>query len=246
MTIPITSNGLNICCYQDEKYEIGVDEAGRGPLFGRVYTAAVILPKNLSFQHDLLKDSKRFSSEKKIDAVAKYIKENALAWVVLWNDEKQIDKLNIRQATLESMKNCVSEILKKDIDKDNINYRILVDGNDFKPYTIFNKYKNCIESIEHECIKKGDNTYTCIAAASILAKTERDSYIKDLCNKYPKIDQQYGILKNKGYGTKQHLEAIKNFGATPWHRRSYGICKTIHDNVDYDNLITGTDAISEK
>ena len=246
MTIPITSNGLNICCYQDEKYEIGVDEAGRGPLFGRVYTAAVILPKNLSFQHDLLKDSKQFSSEKKIDAVAKYIKENALAWVVLWNDEKRIDKLNIRQATLESMKNCVSEILKKDIDKDIMNYRILVDGNDFKPYTIFNKDKNCIETIEHECIKKGDNTYTCIAAASILAKTERDEYIKDLCNKYPKIDQQYGIFKNKGYGTKQHLEANKNFGATPWHRRSYGICKTIHDNVDYDNLITGTDAISEK
>ena len=68
----------------------------------------------------------------------------------------------------------------------------------------------------------------------------------DIRNELFKIDQQYGIFKNKGYGTKQHLEAIKNFGATPWHRRSYGICKTIHDNVDYDNLITGTDAISEK
>ena len=246
MTSTITSNGLNIYYNEDEKYEIGVDEAGRGPLFGRVYTAGVILPKNLSFQHDLLKDSKRFSSDKKIIAVAKYIKENALAWVVLWNDEKQIDKLNIRQATLESMKNCVTEILKKNIDKNNLNYRILVDGNDFKPYTIFNKDKSCIETIEHECIKKGDNTYTCIAAASILAKTERDIYIKKLCNQYPTIDEQYGILKNKGYGTKQHLDAIKKFGATPWHRRSYGICKTIHDNIDYDNLTTGTDAISEK
>ena len=113
-----------------DKLEIGIDEAGRGPLFGRVYTAAVILPKDESFHYEWLKDSKKFSSEKKILKVANYIKENALYWNITFNDEKNIDKINIRQSVLSSMHNSIKGVMK-DKDKE---YFLLVDGNDFKPY----------------------------------------------------------------------------------------------------------------
>ena len=149
-----------------DKLEIGIDEAGRGPLFGRVYTAAVILPKDEEFNYEWLKDSKKFSSEKKIVEVANYIKENTLAWNVTYNDEKNIDKINIRQAVLSSMHDSVRGVMK-DKEKE---YFLLVDGNDFKPYM---RYENdMFLPVEHQCIEGGDNKYCAIAAASILAKTE--------------------------------------------------------------------------
>lgn len=205
-----------------DKLEVGIDEAGRGPLFGRVYTAAVILPKDDSFHYDWLKDSKKFSSEKKILEVANYIKENALAWNVTFNDEKNIDKINIRQSVLSSMHDSIKGVMKNK-DKE---YFLLVDGNDFKPYM---RYENeMFLPVEHQCIEGGDNKYCAIAAASILAKTERDKYIQELCEENPDLKEKYGIHKNKGYGTREHLVGISNHGISKWHRKTYGVCKFYH------------------
>lgn len=205
-----------------DKLEVGIDEAGRGPLFGRVYTAAVILPKDESFKYEWLKDSKKFSSEKKILEVANYIKENALAWNVTYNDEKMIDKINIRQSVLSSMHDSIKGVMK---DKDR-EYFLLVDGNDFKPYM---RYENeMFLPVEHQCIEGGDNKYCAIAAASILAKTERDKYIQELCEENPDLKEKYGIHKNKGYGTREHLVGISNHGISNWHRKTYGVCKFYH------------------
>lgn len=205
--------------YEDEDIlEIGIDEAGRGPLFGRLYTAAVILPKNTGFGFDKLKDSKKFTSVKKINEVAEYIKENALAWNVSYIDENVIDNINIRQSVLSSMHESIKGILE-----DNKKYFLLVDGNDFKPYMKFEN--DTFTQIKHVCIEGGDNKYCAIAAASIIAKTERDKYIQQLCIENPELIEKYGLDKNKGYGTKQHLDGIKNYGISKWHRKTYGICK---------------------
>ena len=206
--------------------ELGIDEAGRGPMFGRVYSACVILPKSDNFNYSLLKDSKKFSSKKKINEVANYIKNNALTYSICYEDEKMIDKINIRQSTHKAMHNCINNICKQfDYNDYNNKLYLLVDGNDFKNYTYFNNTKNCIEQINHVLIEGGDNKYCSIAAASILAKVERDNYIEEICNKYTKLDFYYQIKKNKGYGTAKHLEGIKQYGISPWHRKTYGCCK---------------------
>jgi ribonuclease HII len=224
--------------------EIGVDEAGRGPLFGRVYTAAVILPKEDGgigcetekkvFDYHKMKDSKKFTSSKKILEVAEHIKANALAWSVTYNDEITIDKINIRQAVLNSMHQSIKNVMDTynnvDTSTDtgsginkNKEYFLLVDGNDFKPYLRFQD--DHFVQVNHTCIEGGDNKYCAIAAASILAKTERDKYIEELCEEHPELKEKYGLEKNKGYGTKQHLDGIKEHGISKWHRKTYGICK---------------------
>ena len=111
----------------------------------------------------------------------------------------------------------------KGIMEENKDYFLLVDGNDFKPYMKFEN--DTFTQIQHKCIEGGDNKYCSIAAASILAKTERDAYIKELCNENPELIEKYSIDKNKGYGTKLHLDGIKNYGISKWHRKTYGICK---------------------
>ena len=201
-----------------ELLEIGIDEAGRGPLFGRVYTGAVVLPKDVDFEFDKMKDSKKFNRVKKINEVAEYIKEKALAWSVTYNDEKVVDNINIRQSVLSSMHNSIKNVMANDNE-----YLLLVDGNDFRPYMMFKDDEYL--PVKHICIEGGDNKYCAIAAASILAKTERDKYIEELCEENPELKERYGIDKNKGYGTKTHLDGIKNFGITKWHRKTYGICK---------------------
>ena len=206
--------------------EIGIDEAGRGPLFGRVYTAAVILPKDDVFEYDKMKDSKKFSSHKKIMEVAEHIKEHALAWSVTYNDETVGDKINIRQSVLTSMHNSIKGVIDTTSNSDNKEYFLLVDGNDFKPYMRFDQVNEILLPVKHVCIESGDNKYCAIAAASILAKTERDKYILDLCDEYPELKERYGIDKNKGYGTKLHLDGIKEYGISKWHRKTYGICKS--------------------
>lgn len=218
---------------EDENiYEIGVDEAGRGPLFGRVYAAAVILPKDSSFDHSLMKDSKKFHSKKKIEEAAEYIKANALAWYVSYEDEKVIDEINILQATQKSMHTSILEARKqmiarvKEENKTNYSFHLLIDGNYFNPITILNKKTNKIEYIPYETIEGGDNKYSAIAAASILAKVHRDKYIDELCEEHPELAEHYGIDSNKGYGAKRHLDGIKEHGITIWHRRSFGICKS--------------------
>jgi ribonuclease HII len=212
---------LNVSYYNDDNIiEIGIDEVGRGPMFGRVYTAAVILPKE-GFDHSKMKDSKKFHSKKKINEVSEYIKENAIAWSIQWEDEKVIDKINIRNATHSAMHKAIKEIYDKENDK---NYVLLVDGNDFKPYIVIKE--NILEQVSHVCIEGGDNKYTSIAAASILAKVARDAYIDELCVLHPELIEKYDLSNNKGYGTKKHMDGISEHGITEWHRRSFGICKT--------------------
>lgn len=223
-------------CYNEDQnlYEIGVDEAGRGPLFGRVYTAAVILPKDDTFDFSKVKDSKKFHSKKKIEEAAEYVKQNALSWHVSYEDEKKIDEINILQATQLSMHNCINEVrikynkhLKKQskIEKVDFNYSLLIDGNYFNPITTFNKETNKIETLPYMTIEGGDNKYASIAAASILAKVERDKYIDKLCEQNPELIEHYGIDSNKGYGAKRHMDGIKEHGITIWHRRSFAPCK---------------------
>ncbi len=200
--------------FMKECLEAGVDEAGRGPLFGRVYTAAVILDH--TFDLSRVKDSKKFTSKKKIKEASDYIKEHAVAWSVTYADEKVIDEINILKATMKSMHESILSLQKKP-------EHLLIDGNYFKP--IVQVIDEKLVHMPYTCVEKGDNTYTSIAAASILATVARDEYILDLCEKHPEL-KKYGIDKNKGYGAKVHMEAIKKYGITEWHRKSYKPCKS--------------------
>ena len=209
--------------------EIGVDEVGRGPMMGRVYTAAVILPKEDSlFSHHLMKDSKRFHSPKKIKEVAEYIKENCIAYHISYEDERVIDEINILQATQKSMASSIigvkTKYLKSPQWTNGDKIQLLIDGNYFKPIVSTNS-KGGFDLMPHICVEGGDNKFTSIAAASILAKVARDQYIADLCEANPELITKYGIDSNKGYGSKQHMDGILEHGITIWHRRSFGICK---------------------
>ena len=190
--------------------EAGVDEAGRGPLFGRVYTAAVIIPQDETFQKKFIKDSKKLS-EKNREKAFDFIKENAIDWKVFYKDEKYIDINNIYNATFDCMHGSLNNLIV------NPDY-LLIDGSEFQLWTQGDKI------VPHKCVVKGDNLYASIASASILAKVSRDNYIKDMCKKYPKLDEYYKLSKNKGYGTREHMEGIKRHGISPWHRKSFGIC----------------------
>ena len=195
------------------EYEGGIDEAGRGPMFGRVYSACVILPRNTDdFNHSLMKDSKRFTSKKKIKEAYEYIKQHAIDYCIAYEDESTIDSINILQATQKSMHTAINGLSRRP-------EHLLIDGN------YFNVYSDAKGVIPFTCIEGGDNKYTAIAAASILAKVERDLYIEKMCELNPQLNERYGLLSNKGYGTKKHMEGIKTHGITKWHRRTFGICK---------------------
>ena len=215
--------------YSEADVEIGVDEAGRGPMFGRVYIGAVVIPKNSDIDWSIVKDSKKFSSKKKILEAADFVKAHALHWNVSWEDEATIDRINIRQATLKGMHSGIKTILNECVDATHENTMLLIDGNDFRPYMILGPECELIP-INHICIKGGDNEYVAIAAASILAKVHRDEYINDLCERYPLLSEYYSIDTNKGYGAKVHMEGIKTHGITQWHRRTFGICKIANTN----------------
>jgi len=204
-----------------DKIEIGVDEAGRGPLFGRVYTAGVVLPDN--FDCSRLKDSKKFTSKKKIREVADYIKENAI-YSITYSDENQIDKTNILQATMNSMHRSINEIINTNhLDMRDIH--LLIDGNYFKP--IYYDESDLLMPISYSCIEKGDNTYASIAAASILAKVSRDNYIEELCNANPELAERYSIHTNMGYGAKKHMEGLRLYGPTIGHRMTFEPIKSM-------------------
>jgi ribonuclease HII len=174
-----------------------------------------------------MKDSKKFTSKnsKKIQEVADYIKANAIAWAVEYEDERVIDDINILQATQSAMHKAIRNVMKQIKDLDTNNLFLLIDGNYFKPLTIFNKQTNRIENAKFETIEGGDNKFTAIAAASILAKVERDKYIEELCIQNPELIERYGIDSNKGYGSKRHMDGIREHGITKWHRRTFGLCK---------------------
>jgi len=212
--------------YQQEKIEIGIDEAGRGPLFGRLYVAAVVLPKDGSFDFSQIRDSKKITSKKKIAEIAEYIRTASLAWHVVFIESLEIDLINIRQAVLKGMRECIRHILEKLETKGLGNDAfLLIDGNDFTGYPVFDEATNTLASLPFETVPGGDNLFASIAAASILAKTERDAYIRDLCSSIPALDAKYGLAKNMGYGTKQHLDGILEHGISQWHRKTYGRCK---------------------
>ena len=218
---------LNISVYnKDSLLEVGIDEVGRGPMLGRVYTAGVVLPKN-NFKFEILKDSKKFSSEKKLREVGDYIKKNCIKYSIQYEDEKVIDELNIKNATYSAMHKVI-----KELDLDFENSILIIDGNDFKPYIYFDKLNNSLKEAKFECKIGGDSNYCHIAAASILAKIARDDYIYDLCNNYPKLNEYYDLKKNKGYGTKKHMDGIKQFGISEFHRKTFGICQ----NSDIINI----------
>ncbi len=206
-------------------YEIGVDECARGPMFGRLYTSAVILPKDESFRHDLMKDSKKIKSKKKMRELSDYIKQHAIAWHIDFIEASVIDEINIRQAVLKSMRESIRQVLGK-IGSDGNGVQMIVDGNDFPPYTVFDETTETLREISSVTVEKGDGTYSFIAAASILAKNAHDEYILDLCEQYPLLTTRYSLHENVGYGTAKHLAGIREHGITQWHRKSYGICKT--------------------
>lgn len=202
-------------------YEIGIDESGRGPMFGRLYVAGVVLPKDGSFNATGIKDSKKITSAKKRQELFAYIQTHVLAYHIQFVESETIDKINIRQSVLQAMKECdkqISATLK------NKNRLLLIDGDDFPPYMELDETTQTLRQIPHETIVGGDNKFVAIAAASILAKVARDNYVLDLCSRFPRL-QIYGLQTNMGYGTKVHLDAIKTHGISPWHRRTYGCCK---------------------
>lgn len=228
------------------KFELCIDEVGRGCLFGRTYIACVILPKDYSFSIKDIKDSKKFSSKKKIKQVSDYIKEKALLWHIEYVDIDVIDEINILQAVMRGMHECIKNMIQKlhdqllinDItnNKDEKNeVMAIIDGNYFKPYLWFDNKNETFYQIPHVTIEQGDAKYVGIAAASIIAKVARDEYVIDLCDKYPKLSEYYGIEKNMGYGTKKHLEGIEKYGITQHHRKTFGICKITSINYDIMN-----------
>lgn len=195
------------------KVEVGIDEAGRGSLIGNVFAGAVIIDPDL--EHECIsqiKDSKKISKKKRLQ-LRDFIEENATAFSVGSATPAEIDDMNILHATYLAMHRALDGL---DVNIDNI----LVDGNSFKPYMS----TTAGDFIPHECVIDGDNTYTSIACASILAKVYHDEHIEDICKIDPSLEQ-YDLLSNMGYGTKKHIEAIKKHGITQYHRKSFGIVK---------------------
>tara|TARA_B100000900_G_scaffold234001_1_gene198663 strand:+ start:463 stop:1191 length:729 start_codon:yes stop_codon:yes gene_type:complete len=206
-------------------YELCLDEVGRGCMFGNVYIACVVLPKDNSFDKKEIKDSKKIKNREKLNRIAEYIKEVALFWHVESIDVDVIDSVNILQSVMIGMHNCIDNILSN-IDLKKKKVELLIDGN------YFNEYK-CKEGrkINHITVEKGDGKYLGIAAASILAKSSRDNYILDLCEKYPILKDNYGLHNNMGYGTKIHLDGIEKHGITQLHRKTFGKCKNFRDKI---------------
>lgn len=181
--------------------EAGCDEAGRGCLAGRVYAAAVILPPRVRLP--LLDDSKKLQ-EKTRELLRKQIEKRAVAWAVAWCTEREIEQYNILNCSIFAMHRAIAKLKV-------IPQHLLIDGNQFKTY----------DFIPHSTIIKGDGKYRSIAAASVLAKTHRDEYMKNMAGDYPK----YGFDKHKGYGTSLHIQAIKEFGYLDCHRMSFRLKK---------------------
>ena len=185
--------------YYEGLVEAGCDEAGRGCLAGSVYAAAVILPEN--YENDMLNDSKKLSAKKRY-VLREIIERDALAWAVGIVTPEEIDRINILNASFLAMHRALDQLGTHP-------EAIIIDGNRFKPY----------RDLPFTTIVKGDGKYLSIAAASILSKTYRDDYMLSLAKEYPQYDWQL----NMGYPTKKHREAIRKYGITPFHRKSYNL-----------------------
>ena len=198
--------------YYEGRIEAGCDEAGRGCLAGSVYAAAVILPEN--YQNDLLNDSKQLTEKKRYE-LREIIQRDAVAWAVGIVTPEEIDKINILNASILAMHRALDQLQVRP-------EAIIVDGNRFKKYM----------ELPYTTIVKGDGKYLSIAAASILAKTYRDDYMNLLAKEYP----QYDWLSNKGYPTKKHREAIRQYGITPYHRKSYNLLGDGQLSLDFGDF----------
>ena len=187
--------------YQVDRIEAGCDEAGRGCLAGPVFAAAVMLPAD--FFHPLLNDSKLVKEEDRY-ALRKFIQRNAISYAVAQVDHEEIDRINILNASFLAMHLAIDKLRKRP-------KFLLIDGNRFKAY----------KKVPHECIIKGDATFASIAAASILAKTYRDDYMRSLHDMFP----HYCWNTNKGYGTEEHRKAISIHGLSPYHRRTFQVAE---------------------
>ncbi|MBF1489305.1 MAG: ribonuclease HII [Prevotella pallens] len=195
--------------YYTDKVEAGCDEAGRGCLAGSVYAAAVILPPD--YENELLNDSKQLSERKRY-LLRSIIENDAVAWAVGVVTAEEIDKINILNASILAMHRAL-DALKVQPEA------IIVDGNRFKPY----------KDVPYTTIVKGDGKYLSIAAASILAKTYRDDYMKTIAEEYP----QYDWKSNKGYPTNKHRAAIKKYGISPYHRKSFTLLPPEELSIDF-------------
>tara|TARA_R110001632_G_scaffold6324_5_gene25834 strand:- start:10379 stop:10978 length:600 start_codon:yes stop_codon:yes gene_type:complete len=184
------------------KLEVGTDEAGRGCLSGPVVAAAVILP--LDFYHELLNDSKQISEAKR-KILRPIIEKEALAFGVSFIHHKEVDQLNVLQASITGMQRAISDMKM-------IPEFIIIDGNKFKPY----------QEIPYKTIVKGDAKFMSIAAASVLAKTYRDDFMEKIHEEYP----AYNWKQNKGYPTIEHRKAIQEFGITKYHRKTFKLLPT--------------------
>lgn len=226
----------------DSEIIIGVDEAGRGPLFGSVYTSAVTFlgmgehVDAIEFDFNQLKDSKRFTSKKKIRQVFNSINNHIPLHEVDSASVEEIDKLNILQATQRSMHRCIQRLIKRIIEHEMSvaqqngaqnhkpldvlrRIKIYVDGNYFNTFSYF--LSDGMHVVKHQTIIKGDSLSKEISAASILAKVSRDDYVEEFVTEHPEYNEKYDLLKNKGYGTKSHIAGIREFGYSPFHRRTF-------------------------
>ena len=210
--------------YYQGKIEAGCDEAGRGCLAGSVYAAAVIFPED--YQNEELNDSKQLTDRKRHELRA-IIERDAIAWAVGIVTPEEIDKINILNASFLAMHRALDQLKVRP-------ETIIVDGNRFRPYvdrsrTAVDAVQNAPSPLPHTCIVKGDGKYLSIAAASILAKTYRDDYMDELAEQYP----QYDWKSNKGYPTRKHRDAIRQYGVTPYHRMSYHLLPTEELSLDF-------------
>ena len=207
--------------YLVDHEEIGIDESGRGPLIGRVYASAVVIGKEIEKEIEkekekniekniYINDSKKMSSLQR-ERAEKWIKENVEAYSVCFSEASEIDQINILEATKMAMQRCIDEI--QSLLHPSIK-RLVIDGCRWEKKFDQEKY-------EVHSIVKGDATYLSIAMASILAKQEHDRYIVQLCKDHPFLNERYDLLNNMGYGTKRHIEGIKKYGLSEFHRRSF-------------------------
>ena len=208
--------------YYEGKVEAGCDEAGRGCLAGSVYAAAVILPDD--YQNEFLNDSKQLTEKRRYE-LRSIIERDAVAWAVGIVTPEEIDKINILNASILAMHRALDQLKVRP-------EAIIVDGNRFKKYSppLFGGGRG--EALPHTTIVKGDGKYLAIAAASILAKTYRDDYMNRLAEEYP----QYDWLSNKGYPTKKHRDAIRQYGITPYHRKSYNLLGDGQLSLDFGDF----------
>jgi ribonuclease HII len=201
--------------FNKTEIEVGTDEAGRGCLAGPIFAAAVIWPKDKELPG--VKDSKKITPQKR-KQLRSEIEKHAIDYCVAYIDNDEIDVINIGKANMKVMHEAIAG-LQTEFDT------ILVDGNHFKSY----HFKS------HRCIVGGDNKYMSIACASILAKTYHDDYIQHLCSKYPKLND-YDWLSNMCYGAPKHLDAIKKYGVSKYHRKTYAGCTGVfeRDDIEYE------------